>query len=244
LPWYRMPSPEPMGELMEAGQAPAIRVLIADDYPMVRDIIRIACTARPGLEVVGEAADGIQALELCRELKPDVLVLDLTMPRMDGFQVIRRLRAEHNSPKILALTASDDGTEVFESLRLGVHGYLEKSAPVEEIADAVEAVATGAKVFSVEVERRALRSLGEHARRARDSMRTLSSLTARERQVLGLLAQGFSNRQIATRLGLSARTVETHIGNLYQKLDVRTRVQALYQAARLGLVDLDMTSEA
>src|SRR6266498_4223835 len=124
-------------------------------------------------------------------------------------------------------------------LRLRVSGYVEKTASVEEIADAIQAVARGELVFSKELERRAQLQLGEFARKARETARALARLTPREREVLALLAEGLSTRQIANRLGLSARTVESHIGNIYQKLDVRTRVQALYRAAGLGLVDLN-----
>ena len=220
-----------------------IRVLLVDDHPMVREMVRIACAARPGLSVVGEASDGFEALRQCRNLSPDVMVLDLFMPGMDGFGVMRRLRTEGSRPHILILTGSEDSADVFESLRLGVDGYLQKTVPLEEITAAIEAVGTGTQVFSVEVERRALAKLGEHARRARDSARTLDGLTGREREVLRLIAEGLSTRQMASRLGLSDRTVETHIGNIYQKLDVRTRVQAVYRAAGLGLVDLDLTSD-
>jgi RNA polymerase sigma factor (sigma-70 family) len=127
---------------------------------------------------------------------------------------------------------------VFEALRLGVSGYVEKTASVEEIADAIESVASGGLVFSKELERRAQIQLGEFAKRARETARALARLTPREREVLAVLAEGLSTRQIANRLGLSVRTVETHIGKIYEKLDVRTRVQALYRAAGLGLVDL------
>jgi DNA-binding NarL/FixJ family response regulator len=221
-----------------------IRVLLVDDHPVVRDMVRLACSHRPSLEVVGEAADGIAALAKCRRLQPDVLVLNLHMPELDGFEVMRRLREMGSKVRILVLTSSDDGSAVFEALRLGVDGYMLKTARVEEITAAIEAVANGTQVFSVETERAAIAKLGEHVKTAREGARTLESLTGREREVLALIMKGLSTRQVATRLGLSSRTVETHVGNIYQKLGVRTRVQALYRAARLGLLDLARTSDA
>jgi RNA polymerase sigma factor (sigma-70 family) len=209
-----------------------------DDHPVVRGMVRVACDGREGLSVVGDAGRGDEALRLASELRPDVIVLDLILPGMTGLEVVSRLALEDGTARILVLTATDDKTAVFEALRLGVNGYVEKTATVDEIADAIEAVGRGELVFSKELERRAQVQLGEFARGARETARALAQLTPREREVLALLAEGLSTRQIATRLKLSARTVESHIGRVYEKLNVRTRVQALYRAAGLGLVDL------
>jgi DNA-binding NarL/FixJ family response regulator len=214
------------------------RILVVDDHAMIRQAIRIACSGRPGLEVVGEAATGPEALQQNLRLRPDVVVLDLILPVLDGLEVARQLKADPSGPRILVLTAADDEDVAFEALRLGVDGYVEKTAPLEEIAGAIEAVAGGTQVFSVRAERTAHARLGELARRARETARAVRAMTRRERQVLALIAQGLSTRQIASRLKVSERTVESHIGNLYQKLGVRTRVQALYRAAGLGLVDI------
>lgn len=227
-----------MPGVMPAGDGQDVRVLVVDDHPIVRTMVRIACDQRDGLAVVGEAADGNEALELAASLRPDVIVLDLILPRMSGLEVAGRLALDDSTARILVLTATDDKTAVFEALRLGVSGYVEKTASVDEIADAIQAVARGELVFSKELERQAQVQLGEFAKRARETARALARLTPREREVLALLAEGLSTRQIAKRLGLSARTVESHIGNIYEKLDARTRVQALYRAAGLGLVDL------
>jgi DNA-binding NarL/FixJ family response regulator len=227
-----------MYEVMPTGNQQTVRVLVVDDHPMVRMMVRIACDGRNGLSIVGEAADGNEALEMAASLRPDVIVLDLILPGITGLEVAGRLGLDDSTARILVLTATDDKAAVFEALRLGVSGYIEKTASVDEIADAIQAVARGELVFSKELERRAQVQLGEFARKARETARALARLTPREREVLALLAEGLSTRQIARRLGLSDRTVESHIGNVYQKLDVRTRVQALYRAAGLGLVDL------
>jgi DNA-binding NarL/FixJ family response regulator len=216
-----------------------IRVLVVDDHPMVRDIIALACRERPRLRVVGEAGDGIEALELARNLRPDVIVLDLGLPRLHGFDVIRLLREEGLPVRILVVSAREDGAAVFAASRLGADGYLDKTGSVTEVAAAVEAVAAGTRVFSGEHERGAHDVLREIARRSREAARLGSSLTPREGQVLELIARGLTTRQAASRLGVSDRTVETHVGNIYEKLDVRTRVQAVRRATAFRLIDLD-----
>ena len=210
---------------------------------MVARVIRLACDQRESLEVVGVATNGLQGLELVRDLSPDVMVLDLGLPVMDGFEVIRTLREEGSTVRIIVLTGQVGGRAVFESIRLGADGFAEKTGSIEEIAAAVEAVAGGTQVFSIEHRRQAGAQLGELVRASREATRISSALTARERQVLALIADGLSSRQMAGRLGISQRTVESHIGNLYQKLGVRTRMHAVREAARLKLLDLGASSE-
>jgi DNA-binding NarL/FixJ family response regulator len=152
--------------------------------------------------------------------------------------------AEGTSARILVLTAWDDNAALFEAHRLGVQGYLEKTASLEEIGAGIQAVARGETAFGESVQHKARVQLADFARRARETAKALSTLTPREREVLGLVAEGKSTRQVATRLGLSIRTVETHISNLYQKLGVQTRVQAVYRAHDLGLVDLGSAGSA
>ncbi len=215
-----------------------VRVLVVDDHPMIREIVRLACEDRPDVAVVGEACDGSEALIRCRELRPDVVVLDLTLPGMDGLQVAAHLRRESPMPKILVLTARDDRATILEAIRAGVDGYLSKSVSIDQIGPAIVAVASGTQVFSSDHERLAQAQVGYLARRARDAARAASTLTRRERQVLGLIGAGLTNRQIASTLGVTERTTETHVANLYRKLQVRTRVQAVHHAASLGLIDL------
>jgi DNA-binding NarL/FixJ family response regulator len=215
------------------------RVIIVDDHPMVRDMIRLGCEGNPAIRVIGEFGEGPEALEACRIDDPDVMVLDLILPGMDGFEVIRKLRQQGSRARVLVLTNRDDHDAVFESIRLGAEGFMEKTAPLEEIVGAIEAIGAGRQVFREDHERMAHRRLAEMARRASKAAKAASILTRRERQVLELIAEGLTTRQMASRLQLSERTVETHIANLYGKLDVRTRVQAVHRAAGLGLVNLD-----
>jgi DNA-binding NarL/FixJ family response regulator len=219
----------------------AIRVLIVDDHPMVRDVIASACADRATLVVVGEASDGPEAVEKSRALRPDVIVLDLGLPGLSGFEVIRRVSQDEFKPSILVVSGREDHEAIFECIRLGVQGYLVKTGAVEEIAAAVEAVASGARVFSIEQQRAAHASLRDLARRSRDVASAASHITPRELTVLRLLAGGSTNRQIASRLGVSERTVATHLAQTYRKLDVGNRLQAVNRARELHLLGVTGT---
>ncbi len=215
-----------------------IRVALVDDHPMIRDVLRVACQERPNLLVVGEASSGPEALVMCRNARPDVVVLDLALPGLDGLEVARRLRALGDPPRILVLSARDDREAVLESIRAGCSAFIDKTAPVERILGTIEAVAAGAQVLSLEQQRRAHAALGDLASAARAAVAGSSFLTPREREVLDLLVDGLTSRQMAGRMDVSERTVEAHIGSVYRKLDVRTRVQAVHRAASLGLASL------
>jgi DNA-binding NarL/FixJ family response regulator len=215
-----------------------LRVVIVDDHPMVRQVIRLSCLERPGLEIVGEASSGVEAIEMCVEVRPDVLVLDLGLPDIDGMEVIQRLREMHLAVHILVITGRDDRATVLNVLREGADGYLEKAGSIDRIGTAIEAVASGTRLFSLEHRREVQEEIGDMARRMRETAKAASSLSRRERQVLGLIGEGFTTRQMARRLGVSERTIESHISTLYHKLNVRTRVQALHRAAGLGLIEL------
>jgi DNA-binding NarL/FixJ family response regulator len=215
----------------------AVRIVLVDDHPMIRRMVRLACQERPGLEVVGEASSGPEAIELCRRLNPDMVVLDLVLPHMHGFEVIRRLREEGSRARILVLTGSDEWGALLESVRLGVNGFIEKTADPDEIADAIHLVAVGTSAFGPAQERAAKLQLLEKARRARRRGEVAAMLTPRERQILGLIAKAMTTRQMATRLKISQFTVEAHIANLYSKLGVRGRVEAAQRANELGLVE-------
>jgi DNA-binding NarL/FixJ family response regulator len=214
------------------------RVLIVDDHPMVRDMIRAGCEDRPSLEIVGEAGTGGEALEAIERLRPDVVVLDLILPGSNGFELIREIRSTYSGVRILVLSNRDDGEAVFESMRLGANGYLEKTTSLDALLDAMEAIGRGEEVFTAAHEQLAHSYLGDLAGRARAAAAAAAMLTPRELDVVQLVADGLTARQIASRLNVSPRTVETHIAKLYDKFGVRTRIQAIQRAAALGLIDL------
>ena len=216
---------------------PKARVVVVDDHPMVRDVVVMACSNRPTLEVVGTAGDGLQAVAVCLAVKPDVLVLDLGLPGIDGFEVIRRVRTLLPDLRILVFSGHVDRPLILQCLRLGADGLVEKTGSVDELGLAVETVAAGSSAYSLEHRRQAQQQLGDVLRRSREAAKAFSSLTKRQRQILQLVAAGLTTRQMAARLALSDRTVETHIGNLYQRLGVRNRTQAIRRAVALRLVD-------
>jgi DNA-binding NarL/FixJ family response regulator len=214
----------------------AARVLIVEGHPVLRGVIRMACEDSPTLEVVGEVAEGQDALIAAAEVRPDVVVIDLNLQDMDWADVVRELRARPPAPRFLALTSKADDRALLATFRAAVEGVIEKTAGVGSIVEAVERVAVGSRVFTPEHERRAMRELGRMVRGAREASQVAALLTDREIEVLQLLAEGMTLHQVARRLRISPRTVETHVRKTYRKLGVHNRVQALRQAASLGLV--------
>jgi DNA-binding NarL/FixJ family response regulator len=216
-------------------------VLIADGHPVFRKLIRQACEATPPLHVSAEVGDADEALTWWERRPSDqqgLVALDLELPGADGLDLARRLIADAPGVAILALAEAIDDRLVFECLRAGISGLLERSVGVEGISTALRSLSAGESAFEPGQERAALRLLGRMARQAREISEVASTITAREREVLALISEGLSTRQVASRLNLSPKTVETHIGKLYRKLGARTRVQALSRAVELGLIDL------
>jgi two-component system nitrate/nitrite response regulator NarL len=203
-------------------------------------IIRIACEQTPGLEMLGEIDDGSSALEACRELAPDVILLDLSLPgELQGLDLARAIRREGLSVRILVLTARTDKDALLESVVAGVDGYLEKTSGVRAIAEALSRVAGGERIFTQAQMRGAVAEFGRRARQAGEEAGERPNLSAREIEVLQHAARGYTVGQIARRLLLSPRTVETHLSNAYRKLGVRNRVQALARANALELIRID-----
>ena len=235
---------------MERGQVSAVlgavaadvvasaRVLIVGDQPVLQNVIRMACGASLHLEVAAEVASGREALDAYRFLFPDLVLIDVSLPDMSGFEVARRLRREVPRPKILVLSGRTDDETLFESIRVGVDGYLEKTAGVQQVVAALERLAAGERLFTPDQERSAIEGLGRLARRAREASDISPSITPRELVILQLLGEGLTMQQVANRLGVSTRTVEAHVAKLYRKLDASNRVQALAKAADLGLIEL------
>ena len=215
----------------------SIRVLIVDDQPLLRTGFRLILASEPDLEVVGEAADGEVAVSQAQALRPDVVLMDIRMPRMDGIEATRRMGRLEHPPSVLVLTTFDLDEHVVESLRAGASGFLLKDVPADELVSAVRVVHSGAAIVAPTVTRRLLDRFASRLPSADAPVRaSLPDLTERERQVLLLVARGMSNAEIAADLVLSETTVKTHVSNLLMKLGLRDRVQAVVLAYERGLV--------
>ena len=216
-----------------------IRVLAADDQRVVREGIALILSLLPGVEVAGTAADGEEALAMVAELRPDVVLMDLRMPGVDGVEATRRLRAEHPSVKVIVLTTYADDRSVIGALQAGAVGYLTKDAGASEIRQALERVGDGHAVIDPAVQRLLVDAVAAGARPpAVEPARAAAppdGLTPREAEVLGLIAAGLSNAEIAARLVVSEATVKSHINHLLPKIGARDRAQAVSYAYQRGL---------
>ncbi len=207
----------------------SIRVLIADDHSVVRQGLRMFLALDPDIDIVGEACDGVQALELAHELRPDVVLMDLLMPEMDGIQATARVRAELPDTEVIALTSVLEDSSVVNAIRAGAIGYLLKDTEADVLVKAIKAAAEGQVQLSPQAAARLMREV-----RAPNSP---EELTEREVDVLRLLAQGRSNKEIARLLSIGEKTVKTHVSNILSKLNVASRTQAALYAVRIGLVE-------
>ncbi len=207
-----------------------IRVLIADDHGIVREGLRTYLATVEGIEVVGSAADGVEACRLADELEPDVVLMDLAMPNMDGIEATRFIAKEHPSMKVIALTSFATDDKVFPAIRAGAAGYLLKEADPADVADAIRKTAAGESILSPAVAERLMREVAASVPRAHRA-----DLTARELEVLRLVAAGRSNREISAELGVAEKTVKTHVSNILSKLQLTDRTQAAVYAVQHGL---------
>ncbi|GFH37028.1 response regulator [Streptomyces pacificus] len=217
----------------------AVRVLLVDDQPLLRTGFRMILEAEQDIAVVGEAGDGLQALDQVRALQPDVVLMDIRMPRMDGVEATRRITGpERDGPaKVLVLTTFDLDEYVVEALRAGASGFLLKDAPANELVQAIRVVAAGEAMLAPSITRRLLDKYASHLPSGEEPMPdTLRTLTERELEVLKLVARGLSNAEIAADLFVSETTVKTHVGHVLTKLGLRDRVQAAVYAYESGLV--------
>jgi DNA-binding NarL/FixJ family response regulator len=210
-----------------------IRILLVDDQALVRAGFRMILDAEPEMEVVGEAADGREAIDQCRLLSPDVVLMDIRMPRMDGIEATRRLRDQ----RVVILTTFDHDEYIVEGLRAGASGFLLKDAPPEELIRAVRVVAAGDALLAPDVTRRLLDRVAARLPSVRGRPPEIDELTERERDVLQLVARGCSNSEIAQRLQVSETTVKTHVSHVLEKLGLRDRVQAVVLAYETGMVE-------
>ncbi len=215
---------------MEGAQA--VRVLLVDDHPLFRDGVRSLLEAR-GVEVVGEAGDGQEALEAALRLRPDVILMDITMPRMDGLEATRLIKVRLPEVKIVILTVSDEDRLLFEAIKSGAQGYLLKNLQTDEFFDLLSGIDRGEAPISRELAGRILEEFARH-RAGRAEPGTPDELTDREREVLACVSSGASNREVAATLHISENTVKFHMKNILEKLHLRNRAEVVAYAARKG----------
>ncbi|HJX48225.1 MAG TPA: response regulator transcription factor, partial [Gaiellaceae bacterium] len=208
----------------------SIRVLIADDQALVRNGFRLIVETRPDLEVVGEADDGAEAVRLAAELRPDVILMDVRMPNLDGIEATRQIVATDNPARILVLTTFDLDEYVYAAIRAGASGFLLKDVRPHDLVDAIRLISNGNALLGSTVTQRLLERFTDSTPTPDAGTGEIASLTGRERETLQLLAAGLSNAEIAQRLFLSETTVKTHVSSILRKLRVRDRVQAVIAA--------------
>lgn len=216
----------------------AIKILIVDDHAVVRDGLAMMIARREDFVVVGEARNGREAVERARELTPDVILMDLRMPEMNGVEAMRSIRQENAGVKFLVLTTYDSDEYIFDAIQAGAKGYLLKDASREELFQAVRAVYQGDSLIEPGVASRVLERLTQLARQASQGAEPASLLSAREIEVLQLMAQGAANKTIAVQLSISESTVKTHVSNIFQKLEVSHRTEAVTKAMTRGIIKL------
>ncbi|HEV8670329.1 MAG TPA: response regulator transcription factor [Candidatus Limnocylindria bacterium] len=214
-----------------------IKILIVDDHAVVRSGLRTILEGEPDIEVVGEAGDGHAALELAQELLPDVVLMDINMGDWDGVTATRRVRNYVPSARVIVLTNYDEDDLVFSSIRAGASGYLLKEVTAQQLTNSIRTVADGFSLIYPSVARRVLDEFGQPRANAPSETDVYSDLTPREREVLRLVASGRANKEIGAQLGISERTVKTHISNIFSKLELTDRTQAALFVHNRGLLE-------
>jgi DNA-binding NarL/FixJ family response regulator len=214
----------------------SVRILIADDQALVRAGFKMILDAEDDLEVVGEAVDGLQAVEMCRRLAPDVVLMDIRMPELDGIEATRRVvSADGSTVRVLMLTTFDLNEYVYEALRAGASGFLLKDVPPEQLAAGIRVVADGEALLAPSITKRLIQEFAEVAPAMPQPPQGMDDLTARELEVFKLVARGLSNAEIAAELIVSETTVKTHVARMLMKLGLRDRVQAVVLAYEHGV---------
>ena len=210
-----------------------IRVLVVDDQRVVREGISALIDEEEDIEVIGQAADGFEAVDIVHKSNPDVVLLDLVMPRKDGIQTIREIIKFNAQAKILVLTSFSEDAQIYSAIQAGAMGYLLKDASPAELLEAIRSVYRGETYLPLDIARKLIKGLS----RSKESDIQLEELTEREKEILKLIAMGFSNKQIGEKLVISERTVYGHVGNVLKKLDLENRTQAALYAIRIGMLN-------
>jgi NarL family two-component system response regulator LiaR len=223
-----------------------IRVLLVDDHAILREGIRFLLTGSGEVDVIGEAGDGIEALEMVEKLQPDAVLMDISMPRMNGIEATKELKKRHPELPVLILSMYDSDEYVVPILKAGAAGYVLKRAAAQDLVSALKAVVSGQVILDPTVAQTVMANLGaaggqsaQQSERNEASIQALEQLTEREREVLTLIAQGLTNQQIADKLYISIKTVQAHRANLMEKLDLHDAVELTKFAIRTGLISLD-----
>ena len=211
-----------------------IKILIADDHPVVREGLSAMLSREQDIQVVGEAKDGIDAVQKSRQLEPDIILMDLRMPELDGVEAMRQIRAINPGINFIVLTTYDTDEHIFRGIEAGARAYLLKDAPREELFKAIRAVHRGESLIQPVVASKVLDRFAELSRQAQSP----ETLSEREIEVLHLIAKGTANKEIAAELCISQSTVKTHIANIFQKLGARDRTEAVAQAIKKGIIEL------
>ena len=210
-----------------------IRILVADDHPVVRDGLVAVLGTQPDFEVVGEAANGAEAVQRTTDLRPDLVLLDLEMPEMDGVEALKRMRAADPDVRVIVFTVFDTDDRIMAAVQAGAQGYILKGAPRDQVFEAMRVVHAGGSLLAPVVASKLLRQIGHQRERPGQS----DVVTPREGEVLSLLAGGLQNKEIADKLGISERTVKFHVGSIMSKLKAGNRTEAVTTAIKRGLVE-------
>ncbi|HEY7438758.1 MAG TPA: response regulator transcription factor [Acidimicrobiia bacterium] len=219
---------------------PTIRVLIVDDHALFRRGLDLVLSGEHDIDIVGEAADGIEAVQRAEELLPDVVLMDVRMPRASGIEAAHTIRTAHPETRVIMLTVSDDAQDLFAAVKAGANGYLLKEVSIEEVADAVRAVTLGQSLISPSMASKLLDEFNRMAAGAEERHRQVAPrLTDRELEVVRAAARGATNREIAKELGIAENTVKNHIRNVLEKLHLHSRMEAVMYAVRERLLDLE-----
>jgi DNA-binding NarL/FixJ family response regulator len=223
---------------MESTAVPKTRILLVDDHPLVRRALRDILEKEPDLEVVGEAGDGLQALEMTEQHHPDIVIMDISMPRMNGVEATKQIKASDPLTSVLILTVHTDVETIFSILQAGASGYLVKSIFGPEVIHTIRAVMDGDMVLSREVSQEVLKYSLHHATRPVKPI-SHERLSAKGLEVLALAAKGLSNKEIGAQLGVSEATVKSYFVDVFQKLNVRSRTEAIFVGLKSGILSLD-----